>query len=131
MESRRDKGREIYSEIMGAAQLVTRDATTNDFNRPLRVFTEETCFGDVWARPGLDRRTRSLLLIGMLTAMNRATELRAHVRGGISNGCTVREIQEVLYQCVVYCGLPAAVEGFRAAEEELDNLGLLNGLEPQ
>jgi 4-carboxymuconolactone decarboxylase len=125
MESKRDIGRRIMSEVLGPEYFARREASTSDFNMPIRVFSEEKCFGDLWNRPGLERKTRSLLLIGMLTALNRVTEMRFHVRSAINNGCTVSEIQEVLYQCITYCGLPAAVESFKAAEDVLTEMKLL------
>jgi 4-carboxymuconolactone decarboxylase len=125
METKRAIGRRIMEEVLGEAYFARREATTSDFNLPIRTFSEENCFGDLWNRPGLERKTRSLLLIGMLTALNRVTEMRFHVRSAINNGCTVGEIQEVLYQCITYCGLPAAVESFKAAEDVLTEMKLL------
>lgn len=125
METKREIGRRIMSEVLGETYFARREATTSEFNLPIRIFSEENCFGDLWNRPGLERKTRSLLLIGMLTALNRVTEMRFHVRSAINNGCTVSEIQEVLYQCITYCGLPAAVESFKAAEEVLTEMKLL------
>lgn len=125
MSERREIGRKILKEVIGDTYFENREKTTNDFNRPLRLFSEENCFGDLWARPTFDRKMRSLLLIGMLTALNRVAEVKLHVRSTINNGGTVEEIQEVLYQCITYCGLPAAVESFRAAEEVLKDMGKL------
>jgi 4-carboxymuconolactone decarboxylase len=81
-----------------------------------------TCWNDIWTRPGLDRRTRSLMNLGMLTALNRMHELAAHVRGAIRNGCTITEIQEVLLQTAAYCGAPAALESVRVAQRVLAEL---------
>jgi 4-carboxymuconolactone decarboxylase len=125
METKREIGRRIMAEVLGEAYFARREASTSDFNLPIRIFSEENCFGDLWSRPGLERKTRSLLLIGMLTALNRVTEMRFHVRSAVNNGCTVSEIQEVLYQCITYCGLPAAVESFKAAEDVLTEMKLL------
>jgi 4-carboxymuconolactone decarboxylase len=82
----------------------------------------EVCWGRIWDRPGLDRKTRSLLNLAMLTALNRSHELSLHVRGAVNNGCTPAEIQEVLLQAAVYCGVPAAMESFRVAEGVLEEL---------
>jgi 4-carboxymuconolactone decarboxylase len=82
----------------------------------------EYCWGAVWARPGLDRRTRSLINLGMLTALNRRHELRVHVRGAINNGVTRDEILETLLQAAIYCGVPAGMDAFRAAEEVLGEM---------
>jgi len=80
------------------------------------------CWGAVWTRPGLDRRTRSLINLGMLTALGRMHEFRAHVRGAVNNGCTTEEIRETLLQATVYCGAPAGLESFREAQAVLDEL---------
>ena len=82
----------------------------------------EYCWGAVWTRPGLDRRTRSLINLGMLTALGRMHEFRAHVRGAVNNGCTTEEIRETLLQATVYCGAPAGLESFREAQVVLDEL---------
>lgn len=116
-------GRQNLREIIGDEYFEKRVSSTNDFNRPVRDFSDEICFGDVWERPGLERKFRSLLVIGILTALNRAPELKLHVQGAINNGASVEEIQEVLYQCVVYCGLPAGVGAFKTAEEALTEMG--------
>lgn len=126
MPSRRDDGRAIMTSVVGAEFMKQRDASTNDFNKAMHIYCDEVCFGDVWARPGLERKHRSMLCIAMLIALNKPNELRAHVVGALNNGCTVQEIQEVLYQTVVYCGLPAAVEGYRVAEEVLRTRGLIH-----
>ena len=122
IEDQRKKGREILGEVIGAAYLERRDASTNDFNRPLREFSETYAFGDIWARPGLPRKVRSMLCMAMLTAMGKPAELRLHVNSAINNGCTD---EEVLYQTVAYCGIPATIEAFKVAEEVLAERGLI------
>jgi 4-carboxymuconolactone decarboxylase len=97
-----------------------RDAT--EFSAVAQQLVTEFCWGDVWTRPGLDRRTRSLINLAMLTALNRMHEFRVHVRGAVNNGCTVEEIRETLLQAVVYCGAPAGLEAFRQAQAVLDEL---------
>ena len=97
-----------------------RDAT--DFSAPAQEFVTEFCWGDVWTRPGLDRRTRSLINLAMLTALNRMHEFRVHVRGAVNNGCTVEEIRETLLQALVYSGAPAGLQSFREAEAVLDEM---------
>ena len=121
---KRDAGRQIMSEVLGSDYLARRDATTNSFNAPLRRFSEECCFGEAWSRPGLARPVRSLLCLVMLTALGRTAEFRIHVGAALNNGCTPEEIQEAIYQAAVYCGLPAAVESFRIAEEVLRERGI-------
>jgi 4-carboxymuconolactone decarboxylase len=97
-------------------------ANASEFAMPIQELVTEYCWGRIWTRPGLDRRTRSLLNLGILTAMNRMHEFGVHVRGAITNGCTADEIREVLLQTAVYCGAPAALESFRTAERVLDEL---------
>jgi 4-carboxymuconolactone decarboxylase len=80
------------------------------------------CWGEVWGRPGLPRKTRSLLNLAMLTALNREHEFKLHVRGAINNGVSREEITEVLLQTAIYCGVPAAISGFRAARQVLDEI---------
>lgn len=114
-----ERGLQVRREVLGAAHVDRSMAQVSDFSRPVQELVTESCWGDVWSRPGLDRRTRSLLNLGMLTALNRMHELAVHVRGAVNNGCTEEEIQEVLLQTAVYCGAPAALESFRVAEKTL------------
>jgi 4-carboxymuconolactone decarboxylase len=122
--ARRDVGLDIMRHVIGEQYFVKRQSTTNAFNVDLRRLSEEYCFGEVWARPGLERKFRSLLCIAMLVALNRGQELRLHVNGALNNGCTVEEIKEVLLQATIYCGLPSGVEGVRIAEEALRERGI-------
>ncbi|MDM0021815.1 carboxymuconolactone decarboxylase family protein [Variovorax saccharolyticus] len=121
----KETGRQIMRELMGPQYLETKDKKANSFNIVLNEFSEEVCFGRVWSRTGIDRKLRSILNIAMLTALNRPTQLRVHVEGALNNGCTVDELQEILLQSAVYCGLPAAGEAFRVAEEVLKERKLL------
>lgn len=125
IEDQRKRGREILGEVIGKEYLARRDASTNDFNRPLRQFSETYAFGDIWNRPGIPRKVRSMLCMAMLTALGKPEELKLHVNSAINNGCTVEEIQEVLYQTVAYCGIPATIEAFKVAEAVLKERGLL------
>jgi 4-carboxymuconolactone decarboxylase len=104
------------------AQLKVDRAT--DFQREFEELVTRYCFGATWGRPLLDRHTRSLLTLSMLIAQGRAHEIRVHVQGAIANGVSKDEIREVLLHSAVYCGIPAAVEGFRNAQEVLDQLGV-------
>jgi len=117
------KGRAILKEVLGPEYMARRDASTTDFNRPLREFSETYAFGDIWARPGLERKVRSMLCMAMLTALGKPEELRLHVNSAINNGCTTEEIQEVLYHTVAYCGIPATLEAFKVAEAVLKERG--------
>ena len=92
MSDRRETGRNILKEVIGDAYFEAREKSTNWFNAPIRQFSEENCFGDLWTRPGLDRKTRSLLLIGMLTALNRTAEVKLHVRSTIRYGTGLEHI---------------------------------------
>jgi len=115
------KGLEVRKEVVGA-EYVERSlaaAEEDEFTAPLQQLITEYCWGAVWTRDGLDRRTRSLLNLAMLTALNRPHELKIHVRGAVNNGVTEEEIREVLLQGAIYCGVPAALDAFRVAKEVL------------
>lgn len=118
-ETTRQAGRRIMNELMGDGYVEGKDKKRNAFNAALFDYSEEVCFGRTWARPGIDRKTRSILNIALLTALNRPAQLAHHVEGAINNGCTMEEIREILLHSAVYCGLPAAGEAFRVAEEVL------------
>ena len=122
---RRDAGRQVMREVLGAPYCERRDASTNDFNAPIRRLSEEFAYGSLWTRPGIDRKTRSLVTLGMLTALNRPHEMDMHLEGAINNGCTAVEIRETLTHTVAYCGFPAAIDALRAAEAFLRGKNLL------
>ncbi|MFC9455457.1 carboxymuconolactone decarboxylase family protein [Streptomyces sp. NPDC056983] len=122
----RAEGRRIMNELMGDGYVEKKDTNKNTFNEAIHSYSEEVCFGRVWARDGIDRKTRSMLNLAMLTALNRPTQLAHHVEGALNNGCTVEEIKEVLLQTAVYCGLPAAGEAFKIAENVLRTQGHLD-----
>ena len=111
-----EAGMQVRRDVLGAEHVERSMANASEFAMPMQELVTEFCWGRVWTRPGLDRRTRSLLNLGMLTALNRMHEFGVHVRGAVNNGCTVDEIREVLLQTAVYCGVPAALESFRVAE---------------
>lgn len=92
-------------------------AGTTSFTQPIQDHISRAAWGDVWQREGLDRKTRSLITVAMLTALGKQHELRGHVRGALNNGATAEEIQEVLLHAAIYCGIPTAVEAFRTAAE--------------
>jgi 4-carboxymuconolactone decarboxylase len=119
---RLQRGLELRREVLGSAHVERSLAAATDFTRPIQEYVTQNCWGEVWSRPGLDRRTRSLVNLAMLTALNRMTEFGVHVRGARRNGCTEAEIQEVLLQTAAYCGAPAALEAFRIAERVLSEL---------
>jgi 4-carboxymuconolactone decarboxylase len=111
-----EAGLQVRREVLGEAHVERSLAQVSEFSRPIQELVTEYCWGVVWTRDGLERKTRSLLNIVMLTSLNRSHELAAHVRGAITNGATVAEIQEALLQTAVYVGVPAALESFRVAE---------------
>jgi 4-carboxymuconolactone decarboxylase len=113
-ENRLDAGLRVRREVLGAEHVDRSLAQASEFSRPLQELVTEYCWGTIWTRPGMDRKTRSLLNIAMLTALNRSHELALHARGALTNGATVAEIQEVLLQAAIYCGVPAALEASRA-----------------
>jgi 4-carboxymuconolactone decarboxylase len=96
--------------------------SASEFSRPIQELVTEYCWGAIWTRPGLARRDRSLINLGMLTALGRSHELGVHVRGAVVNGCTKREIQEALLQATIYCGVPAGMEAFRVADSVIEAL---------
>ena len=125
MEDQYKKGMEVRRAVMGDEYVDRSLAAATDFNKPMDALTTEWCWGEVWNRPGLDRKTRSIINLSMLTALNRQTELKAHVRGAVNNGLSANEIQEVFLQTAIYCGVPAAIDSFRIASEVLKELGLV------
>ena len=110
-----DIGVAIRREALGAEHVDKAIAAADDFNRPIQDMVTAWAWGNIWSRPGLDRKTRSLIVIAMLSALNRPHELRIHLRGALNNGATREEIRETLLQVAGYCGLPAAVDSFRNA----------------
>lgn len=116
-ESLYEQGLAIRKTVVGAEAVDKVLRNTDAFSMPMQELSTEYCWGKIWSRPGLDHKTRSMLNIAMMVALNRPQELRLHLRGAIRNGCTQEEIQEVLLQTAIYCGIPAGQEGFRAARE--------------
>lgn len=114
-----EKGMKIRREVLGNEYVDSSMKKVTEFSRPYIELGVEYCWGEVWSRPGLDRKTRSLINVAMLTALNRPHETRLHIRGALNNGATAEELREVLIQTLIYCGAPAAGESFRAAEEVL------------
>lgn len=112
-----DKGLKTRREVLGSEYVDASLRNADEFNRDMQELVTQYCWGDVWNRPGLERRTRSFLNLAMLAALNRPHELKLHVRGAINNGLTKDEIKEVLLQVAIYCGVPAAIDSFRVARE--------------
>ena len=117
-----ETGLQMRRRVLGHTHVERSLSNVSDFARPVQELVTEYCWGEVWSREGLPPRTRSLLNLAMLTALNRSHELAVHVRGAVRNGVTESEIQEALLQTAIYVGVPAALESFRVAEKVLDEL---------
>jgi 4-carboxymuconolactone decarboxylase len=118
-----DKGLKIRREVLGAEYVDGSLSKTNDFMMGFQHITTEWCWGYGWGNPSLDRKTRSIINIAMLTALGRSNELRLHVKGALTNGVTVDEIKGILLQATIYCGIPAGLEAFKAANQVLEETG--------
>lgn len=114
------KGLKVRKEVLGADYVERSLANANDFTMAFQTLATEYCWDGIWNRPGLTRQQRSLINLAMLSALNRMHEVGIHVRGALNNGCTVEEIQEVMLQVSVYCGIPAGLEAFSAARKTID-----------
>lgn len=119
-----EKGLKIRREVLGAEFVDNAIASADDFNRPLQEIVTQYCWGEIWGRPGLDKRTRSIINLAMISALNRQHEVKMHVKGAINNGLTKDEIREVLLQVAIYCGVPAGVDSFRTAKEAFKEMGI-------
>ena len=115
-----DKGLATRKQVMGEDFVANAFSNATDFTMPIQHFITRNAWGDVWQRPGLNLKTRSLITVAFLTALGKQHELKGHVRGALNNGATPEEIQEVLLHASIYCGVPAAVDAFRTAAEVID-----------
>ena len=120
MDSQFDKGLATRRQVMGEDFVARAFGGATDFTAPIQQYITRNAWGDVWQRPGLDLKTRSLITVAMLIALGKQHELKGHVRGALNNGATPQELQEVLLHASIYCGLPTAVEAFRTAAEVVD-----------
>lgn len=118
------KGLSIRRDVLGAEYVDKAIASADDFTRPLQELVTQYCWGEVWGRPGLDRKTRSMLNLAMISALNRPHEVKMHVKGALNNGLTKDDIKEVFLQVAIYCGVPAAVDSFRLAKEVFTEMGI-------
>jgi len=123
-KQRYDAGLKTRREVLGADYVDKSIAAQDEFNRPLQELLNTYCWNDVWNRPGLPRKTRSMLNLAMLSALNKPHELKLHLNGALNNGLTQDDIQEVFLQVAIYCGVPAAVESFRIAREVFKERGI-------
>jgi 4-carboxymuconolactone decarboxylase len=119
-----ERGLRTRREVLGDEYVDNALKRATDFNWPMQQLTTEWCWDEIWNRPGLDRRSRSILNLGMISALNRPHELKAHVRGAIANGLTKSELTEIFLQVAIYCGVPAAVDSFRLASDMLKEMGI-------
>ena len=114
-----DEGLKIRREVLGDDYVNRSLENATEFSAPLQQLVTEYCWGAIWGREALPRKTRSLLNLAMLAALNRPHEFKLHLRGAITNGCTMNEIREVMLQVMVYCGVPAAIDINRLVNEVL------------
>ena len=114
------QGLATRKQVMGEDFVANAFGNATDFTRPMQNYITKNAWGDVWQRPGLDMKTRSLITVAMLIALGKQHELKGHVRGAMNNGATPEEISEVLLHASIYCGVPSAVEAYRAAAEVVD-----------
>ena len=122
-----NQGLAVRSEVLGADYVKKSLENADEFMMAFQNITTEMCWGYAWTRPGLDRRTRSIVNLAMLTALSKPNELKLHVKGALTNGLSVEEIKEILLHATVYCGIPAGLEAFKAAHEVLKAEGVLPG----
>ena len=114
------QGLATRKQVMGEEFVARALSGMTDFTRPIQEHITAKAWGDVWQRPGLDLKTRSLITVAMLTALGKQNELKGHLRGALNNGATPAELQEVLLHAAVYCGVPTAAEAFRTAAEVVE-----------
>jgi 4-carboxymuconolactone decarboxylase len=112
-----DKGLATRTAVLGEAYVNNAMSNADAFNKPMQDLLNEYCWGNVWSREGLPRKTRSMLNLAMIPILNRSHELKAHIRGALNNGVTKEEITEIFLQVAIYAGVPAAVDAFRIARE--------------
>lgn len=119
-DERREAGLSVRREVLGTDYVERALAAASEWSADWQDQLNRNCWGEVWTRLGLDRRTRSLITLAMLAQRGASTELVSHTRGAFNNGCTAQEIKEVFLQVAVYAGVPAAVEAFRAAKSAVE-----------
>jgi len=119
-----ERGLKTRREVLGADYVDASIKSADDFNRPMQELVTQYCWNEIWNRPGLDRRTRSIINLSLLTALNRPHELKLHVRAAFNNGLTKDDIREVFMQTAIYCGVPAAIDSFRSAKEVFKEMGI-------
>jgi 4-carboxymuconolactone decarboxylase len=119
---RHESGMKVRRAVLGDAHVDKAEKNKNAFSEPFQDFITRYAWGEIWSRPGLPRNTRSLVTLAMMIALNRSDEFRMHVRAALNNKVTREEIQEVLLQSAIYCGLPAANAAFHIAQEVFEEI---------
>ena len=118
------KGLKNRQEVLGAEHVQKSLDAADDFTADMQKLVTEWCWGELWSRPGLDRRTRSIINLSMLSALNRPHEIRLHVRGALNNGLSQDDIKEIFLQVAIYCGMPAGLGSFKIARKTFEELGI-------
>ncbi len=119
-----EKGLKTRREVLGSEYVDNSLQNAGEFNMPMQELVTEYAWNAIWNRPGLDRRSRSMINLAMLTALNRPHELKLHLKGAINNGLSKEEIREILMQTAIYCGVPAAIDSFKCAKEVFKEMGI-------
>lgn len=119
MDEQYEKGLATRKQVMGDDFVEQALSNATSFTEPLQTHITRAAWGEIWQRPGLDRKSRSLITVAMLTALGKQQELKGHIRGALNNGVTITELQEALLHATIYCGIPAAAESFRTANAVL------------
>ena len=119
-----EKGLKTRRKVVGDVYVDASLKNADEFSMPMQDLVTQYCWGDVWNRPGIDHKTRSIINLAMISALNRTEELRAHVRGAINNGVSKEEISEIFLQVAVYCGMPAGLTSFKTAKEVFKEMGI-------
>lgn len=126
-----EQGLAIRRDVLGAQYVDGSLAQADEFMMAFQEIATEWCWGYTWSRPGLDRKTRSMLNLSMLTALNRPKELALHVRGALTNGVSRDEVKEILLHATVYCGIPAGLDAFKVAKAVFEEIDGEEGAAPQ
>ena len=117
-----EKGLKLRKEVLGAAHVERSLANADEFSKPLQEIVTELGWGAFWSRPGLTRKERSLITLGILTALSRPHELGVHIKGAVNNGCTKDEIREALIHTACYAGFPVTIDAFRTAKKAFEEM---------
>ncbi len=123
-DDRFEKGLATRKAVLGDEYVDNSLSKATDFTQTFQEFVTTYCWNDCWNRPGLEKKTRSIINLAMLCALNRPNELKVHVRGAVNNGVSKDEMKEIFLQVGVYCGVPASLEAFKIAQEVFDDMGV-------